>query len=319
MNRNTLQHIVAALVIGATALAQDTPHTTAPAPTLANCPIFPTDHIWNTRIDDLPAHPNSDDFIATIGSEENLHPDFGSGLWEGNPIGIPITIVEPTQAKSEIEFRWENESDPGPYPIPPEPAIEGGNDRHVILLETTSCILYELYDVTKKNDGSWHAGSGAIFDLTNYQLRPPGWTSADAAGLPILPGLVRYDEVMTGSIDHALRFTAPVTRRAYVWPARHYASDREDPAYPPLGQRFRLRADYDTSEFSYEAKVIAQALKHYGMTLADNGSPWFLSGAPDERWNNDNLRDLTRIHGKDFTAIDVTPLLIHPDSGQARP
>lgn len=306
------------MVIGTAALAQDTPHTTEPTPTLANCPIYPADHIWNARIGDLPAHPSSDHFTAAIGREENLHPDFGSGLWEGSPIGIPITIVEPTQARSRIDFHWKSESDPGPYPIPSAPSIEGGNDRHVILLETASCILYELYDVSKQSDGSWRAGSGAIFDLTSYQLRPRGWTSADAAGLPILPGLVRYDEVMSGSIDHALRFTAPVTRRAYVWPARHHASDQEHPAYPPLGQRFRLRANYDTSGFSYEARVIAEALKNYGMILADNGSPWFLSGAPDERWNNEALRDLTRIRGEDFTAIDVTPLLIHPDSGQAR-
>lgn len=285
---------------------------------LEGCSLFPNDNIWNVRIDDLPVHPSSGEFVASIGLDQHAHPDFGSGSWEGSPIGIPVTVVEPDQPKVPIQFVYDEESDQEPYPIPAEPLIEGGNDRHVILLEKETCILYELFDVAQGPDGTWRAGSGAIFDLYSQALRPQGWTSADAAGLPILPGLVRYDEVMSGEIRHALRFTAPVTQRAYVWPARHYASEVEDPAYPPMGQRFRLRADYDTSGFAFEARVVADALKRYGMMLADNGSAWFISGVPDERWNNEHLRDLKQITGADFEAVDVSSLMVHPDSGASR-
>ncbi|MCD6291496.1 MAG: cellulase family glycosylhydrolase, partial [Anaerolineae bacterium] len=213
-------------------------------------------------------------------------------------------------------------SDPGPYPIPPDAPIEGGRgsdgDRHVLIVDRDHCMLYELYDAWPQPDGSWHAGSGAIFDLNSNALRPAGWTSADAAGLPILPGLVRYDEVAAGEIRHAIRFTAPRTRKAYVWPARHYASDLTAGRYPPMGQRFRLRADFDISGFSPQAQVILQALKRYGMILADNGRAWFISGAPDDRWDNDVLHELHQVHGTDFEAVDASSLIVHPDSAQAR-
>jgi hypothetical protein len=221
-----------------------------------------------------------------------------------------------------VTFGYDDESDPGPYPIPPDVPIEGGpssnGDRHVLVLDRGHCILYEMYDAWPQPDGSWEAGSGAVFDLNAYDLRPAGWTSADAAGLPILPGLVRYDEVASGEIRHAIRFTAPQTRRAYVWPARHYASSLTGLQYPPMGQRFRLKTGFDMSGFSPEVQVILQAMKTYGIILADNGSSWFISGAPDERWDNDVLHELGQVHGSDFEAVDVSSLMIDPNSGQAR-
>jgi hypothetical protein len=305
--------------------AQQTPDLAQAPPEIAGCPLFPANNIWNTPVDSLPVDPNSDLYIATInsnGNNETLHPDFGAGLWQGGPIGIPYIDVAGDQAGVSVSFTYHNESDPGPYPIPPDAPIEGGpnssGDRHVIVVDRDNCLLYELFDAWPQPDGSWTAGSGAIFDLNSNALRPDGWTSADAAGLPILPGLVRYDEVAAGEIRHALRFTVPQTRRAYVWPARHYASTLTDTHYPPMGQRFRLKADFDISGFSPEVQVILQALKTYGMILADNGSAWFISGVPDERWNNTVLRELRQVHGSDFEAVDVSSLLVDPDSGQVR-
>jgi hypothetical protein len=288
---------------------------------LESCPVFPADNIWNTPIDTLPVDTNSDLYIDTIGRDTAIHPDFGSE-WEGVPIGIPYMIVDRTQEKIEVNFDYTDESDAGPYPIPDNPLIEGGpngdGDRHILLVDKDTCTLYELFYAVLQDDGSWRAGSGAIFDLTSNALRPDTWTSADAAGLPILPGLVRYDEVAAGEINHALRFTAPETRQGYVWPARHYASNLTDENYPPLGQRFRLKTDYDISGFSPEVQVILVALKTYGMMLADNGSSWFISGAPDERWNNDILRELKQLTGKDFEAVDVSSLMVDENSGEAK-
>jgi hypothetical protein len=294
-------------------------------PRIDGCSIFPTDHIWNVPIDGLPVDVNSAAYINTIGYDTGLHPDFGSGVWppeSTSPIGIPFTTVAGTQSLVDVTFGYDDESDPGPYPIPPDVPIEGGpdsdGDRHVLVLDRDNCVLYELYAAHVESDG-WHAGSGAIFDLGSYDLRPDGWTSADAAGLPILPGLVRYDEVAAGEIRHAIRFTAPQTRRAYVWPARHYASSLTGSQYPPMGQRFRLKASFDISGFSPEVRVILQAMKTYGIILADNGSSWLISGAPDERWDNDVLRELRQVHGSDFEAVDVSLLMVDPDSGQAQP
>jgi hypothetical protein len=289
---------------------------------LAGCPIFPADNIWNLPLDTLPLDANSDTYVATIGADAYAHADFGSGLWEGGPIGIPYVDVPGSQPAVPITFDYDDESDPGPYPIPPDAPIEGGpasdGDRHVLVLERDTCILYEVYYAWPQADGSWQAGSGAVFDLNSNALRPAGWTSADAAGLPILAGLVRYDEVASGEIRHALRFTAPQTRKAYIWPARHYASSLTGQQYPPMGQRFRLRADFDVSGFSPEVQVILRALKRYGMFLADNGSAWYLSGVPDERWDNDDLHELHQLRGSDFEAVDESALMIDPDSGQAR-
>ena len=308
------------------------------SPQVAGCAVFPADHIWNVPIDALPVDVNSAAYVTTIGADEYVHADFGSGEWppgSGAPIGIPCVDVPGSQPQVAVTFEYSDESDPGPYPIPPDASIEGGpdgdGDRHVLVVDRGHCMLYELYDAFPQSDGSWQAGSGAIFDLKSHALRPAGWTSADAAGLPILLGLVRYEEVAgeytraageytraVGEIRHALRFTAPQTRRAYVWPARHYASDLTEAQYPPMGQRFRLRADFDVSGFSQEGQVILRALKKYGMMLADNGAAWYISGVPDERWDNDALHELHQVHGSDFEAVDVSSLMVDPDSGQVR-
>lgn len=293
------------------------------SPTLAGCAVFSADNIWNTRVDHLPAHPLSDLFVATIGADATVHPDFGSGVWppgSNSPIGIPYTDVPGDQARVEVSFVYADESDPGPYPIPPDPPIEGGpsstGDRHVLVVDRDECVLYELFDAQAQPDGSWEAGSGAVFELDSHALRPSGWTSADAAGLPILPGLVRHDEVASGEIRHALRFTAPETRREFVWPARHFASSLDGLEYPPMGQRFRLKADFDTSGFSPAVQVILRALKHYGMILADNGSSWYLSGAPHPGWDNDVLHELDAVRGSHFEAVDAAHLISDPDSAR---
>lgn len=288
---------------------------------IGGCRIFPDDHIWNRRVDRLPVHPQSDAWIATVGRERTLRADFGSGLFQGAPIGIPFVTVAGDQARVPIRFEYADESDAGPYPIPPDVSIEGGpgstGDRHVIVLDRSRCRLYEVYSSYRNEDGSWRAGSGAIFDLNAYGLRPKGWTSADAAGLAILPGLVRYDEVAAGEIRHALRFTVAETHRAYLWPARHFASRLTEAKYPPMGARFRLRADFEMSRFSAETQVILRALQRYGMILADNGSSWYVSGAPDERWRNDRLRELLTVKGSDLEAVDASPLPLDDDSGRS--
>lgn len=288
------------------------------------CPLFPADNIWNTRIDALPVHPLSDAYVDAIGRDVGFHPDFGSGIWppeNGGPIGIPFIVVPANQATVDIDFYYPEESDPGPYPIPPNPPIEGGpsseGDRHILIVQEETCLLYEIYDAHPRPSGGWDAGSGAIFDLRSNALRPAGWTSADAAGLPILPGLVRYEEVVAGEITHALRFTAPETQRAYVWPARHFASDLTAERFPPMGARFRLRATYDITGFDPQVQVILRAMQRYGIILADNGSPWYISGAPNERWDNDILRQLGRLSGDDFEAVDSSTLMLDPNSGEA--
>ena len=293
------------------------------SPSLVGCPIFAEGNVWNTAVDDLPTDPRSSTYVANIGATTGLHPDFGSGTWNGGPIGIPYNIVAGTQQRVSIMFDYADESDPGPYPVPTEPEIEGGpsstGDRHVLVVDEDNCILYELYSAYPQPDGSWTAGSGAIFDLRSNALRPAGWTSADAAGLPILPGLVRYEEVASGEIRHALRFTAPSTRKTYIWPARHYASTIASPDYPPMGQRFRLKADFNTFGFSTEVRVILQALQKYGMILADNGSAWYISGVPDPRWDNDTLvNELRQVPGSAFEAVDESGLMVNPDSGQTK-
>ena len=305
------------------ARAEDLPLITPPPPN--ECTIFPDDNVWNTRVDDLPVHSRSDAYVASIGAGATLHPDFGSGVWppgSTSPIGIPYVEVTGDQANVAITYTaYGDESDPGPWPIPSDAPVEGGpdgtGDRHVIVVNTDACELFELFYAFPESDGSWSAASGAFFDLRSHALRPDGWTSADAAGLPILPGLVRYDEVAAGSIAHAIRFTAAQTQDAYVWPARHEASSITDPDVPPMGQRFRMRADFDITGFSAEVQVILQAFKTYGLILADNGSDWFISGAPDERWDNDVLGELKTIPGSAFEAVDVSGLIIDPDSGRA--
>lgn len=267
---------------------------------------------------------SSQAYVNNIGAGVGMHADFGAGTWNGGPIGIPFVVVPGAQPFVPIDFiLYGDESDPGPYPVPPNAPIEGGSgsegDRHVLVVNRGNCTLYELYYSWPQPDGSWQAGSGAVFDLASNALRPDGWTSTDAAGLPVLPGLVRYDEVASGAIKHALRFTVPRSRQAYVWPGRHIASSSTDPTRPPMGQRFRLKASFDIAPFSAANRVILQALKTYGMFVADNGGSWYLSGAPDERWDNDDLHNLEAgVHGSDFEAVDESSLMVDPDSGQAR-
>ncbi len=278
----------------------------SPGPMLASCPVFPRDNAWNRRVDHLPVDASSKEIVGAIG-EGALHADFGSGLWEGSPIGIPITIVGAQTPRSRVSFEYASESDRAPYPIPDGVRIEGGGDRHAILVDRAACRLYELYALRREGAG-WAAGSGAVWNLRSNHLRRAGWTSADAAGLPILPGLARYDEVARGRIDHALRFTVERTRRAYVWPARHFASSDTDPALPPMGLRLRLRADYPIGGFPRQARIVLQALKQYGMVVADNGTSWMISGAPDRRWSNDQLHTLGRVPGSAFEVVDPRAL-----------
>jgi hypothetical protein len=282
-------------------------------PTAPACPIFPANNAWNERVDTLPVTADSAQLIASIGLGTGLHPDFGSGLWDGGPIGIPFDVVSKSTPRSRVRFGYADESDKGTYPIPKSVHIEGGaqsdGDRHALLLDRSACKLYELYDL-HGSGSSWTAGSGAIWNLRSNRLRPAGWTSADAAGLPIFPGLARYDEVARGVIDHALRFTTSRTRRAYVYPARHDASSSDDPSLPPMGLRVRLKASVDISRFPKQARTVLQALKTYGMILADNGSSWYISGAPNPKWSNDDLHTLGQITGADFEVVDTSSL--HP-------
>ncbi|MFN0101673.1 MAG: hypothetical protein ACKV2U_06225 [Bryobacteraceae bacterium] len=292
----------------------------AQGPTIGGCPVFPVDNIWNTPVDQLAIHPSSSTWIATIGATGGVHADFGAGIWDGGPIGIPFVPVPATQPKYPATFLYQSESDTGPYAVPLNAPIEGGSgstgDRHAISVETGNCILYEIYRAFPQSS-SWKGDSGAIFSLLSNALRPATWTSADAAGLPIFAGLVRYDEIAAGEIRHAIRFTVPQTQKAYVWPARHYASSLTGAQYPPMGARFRLRAGFDVSSYSLTNRIILNAMKKYGMMLADNGSKWYISGAPDSRWNDSDLHNLGNVKGSDFEAVDVAPLIVDINSGQA--
>lgn len=288
---------------------------------LAGCPLFPADNVWNTRIDALPVHARSATFIATIGAGTGVHPDFGT-VWNGGPIGIPYTTTPGTQPLVPISFYYPDESDPGPYPIPPNAPIEYGSDHHILIVDRDHCKLYEVYDAATSDGGaSWDAGSGATWNLNSNALRPDTWTSADAAGLPILPGLVRYDEVASGVITHALRFTIRGTDGTHVWPARHRTptASQNNPNLPPMGQRFRLKSSFNIGTFSPTVQVILTALKNYGMFVADNGGDWYLGGAPDSRWDDDMLvTELRRVHGSDFEAVDESSLMVNVNSGQVR-
>jgi len=317
---------IATLALGDTPASQPVPASTpsptetdAPAsgPTIGGCPVFPPDNIWNARVDTLPVHPMSHAWIDSIGRNAGFHMDFGSGEWDGGPIGIPYNLVAgSTVKKHPVDFYYPDESDPGPYPIPDNPRQEYGSDGHILIVATDSCTLYEIYDASFRN-GNWSGGSGAIWDLKSNALRPADWTSADAAGLPILPGLVRYDEIASGEIKHALRFTARATA-GYVWPARHLTSPAQN-GIPPMGARFRLKSDYDISAFPKELQIILQAMKTYGIILADNGSNWYVSGMPDDRWNNDMLHQLDVLTGNDFEAVDASRLMVDPNSAAVWP
>jgi hypothetical protein len=276
-------------------------------PSAPRCPVFPASSPWNRRVDRLPVAAGSDVMIRSIGVAGSVHADFGSGLWDGAPIGIPFDVVSKAAPRSKVSFEYDDESDHVGYPIPRKVHIEGGSDRHALLLDKSACRLYELGGLAHSG-GRWQAWAGAVWSLRSNRLRPAGWTSADAAGLPIFPGLARWDEAKRGVIDHALRFTAARTRRAYVWPARHYASPSTDPSLPPMGLRVRLKASFDVRPFPRQARIVLVALKRYGMILADNGSNWYVSGAPSPGWSNDQLHTLGRVHGSDFEVVDASSL-----------
>ena len=302
-------------LLAAAAAAFTLTGASAPAPKLAGCPVFPASSVWNARVDRLPVAASSAQLIASIGVSDHVHADFGNGLYDGSRIGIPYVVVHgKTIAGSRVSFDYADESDKGPYPIPASVPIEGApahaneGDRHALIVDRDSCRLYELYAL-RRAGGHWAAGSGAVFDLRSNKLRPAGWTSADAAGLPILPGLARWDgDASTGRIDHALRFTVERTRRAYIYPARHDASSSNDASLPPMGLRVRLKASVSIASLPRQARIVAQAMKTYGLILADNGSNWFVSGAPSPHWSNDELHALGSLSGADFEVVDTSRL-----------
>lgn len=292
------------LLYGSTVLAQN---DEIASPMVGDCPIFPEDNAWNLDVSEFPVHENSDNFIASISADgdEYLHADFG----EPAEYGIPYVVVDGDQPLVPITFTdYGDESDPGPYPVPDDAPVEGGGDRHVLVVDDENCTLYELYNAEFNGEG-WDASSGAVFDLLSNELRPEGWTSADAAGLPIFPGLVRYDEVEAGAINHALRFTVQQSQRGYIYPATHYASSSDDPDLPPMGLRLRLSADYDISDYTGQARVVLEALRTYGMIVADNGTSWFISGATDPRWDDDDLNQLKDVPGSAFEVVETGEII----------
>ena len=300
------------IALAAAAIAQGRPVPGAPS-----CPMTPANSFWHADVSALPVHAQSPAWVASIGTSAGLKADFGSGTWNGGPIGIPYTTVPGTQPRVPVAFEYADESDPGPYPVPANAPIEGGSsstgDRHVLVVDRDACRLWELYSAYPQSGGaSWTAGSGATWDLNSNAMRPLGWTSGDAAGLPILPGLVRADEVAAGEIDHVIRFTAPRTYNS-VWPASHKASTG-GASDPPMGAWFRLKASFDISGFSAQNQVILRALKMHGMVLADNGSAWFMSGVPDPAWNNSDLNLLRSVPGSAFEAVDVSTLEVSSTS-----
>ena len=308
------------LVVAALSLAVAAPAAGAPSLAASGCPLFPAGNVWHADVSRLPVHPRSGTYLAAMGTGAGIHADFGSRTWDGGPIGIPYTVVPAGQARVPVRFGYAAESDPGPYPIPPDAPVEGGQgadgDRHVLVVQAGSCRLYELFDAHREGAG-WRAGSGAVWDLRSNRLRPAGWTSADAAGLPILAGLVRYEEVARGRIDHAIRVTVNRSQASYLWPARHHAG-QADPSLPPMGLRLRLKAGVDLSGFPYQARVILAAMRSHGLVVADNGSSGFIGGVPDERWDNDALHQLGRVTLADFEAVDTAPLRVSASSAAFR-
>jgi hypothetical protein len=297
------------------------PQVIAAGPTIAGCPVFPADNAWNTDISNLPVDSHSASWLANSGGPSlRIHPDFGdSGT--SMPYGIPFIVTNSSHPMVNVTFQYADESDPGPYPFGPDTPIEGGagsgGDQHAIMLDSSNCTLYELYDANYSPQGST-AGSGAIWNLRSDALRPSGWTSADAAGLPILPGLLRQDEVAAGLVRHAIRMTVQTTDKLFIWPARHQAGSVSDPSYPPMGARFRLKGSVDISHFSRDTQVVLTAMKHYGLMVADNGSNWYFQGAAQPGWDNAMLDELKSIPVSDFEAVDTSSLIIDPNSGAAR-
>jgi hypothetical protein len=307
----TLASLLCALVAASCSVgAAASPVARSPIPG-TGCTVFPADNIWNTDVSGLPVHAKSAAWLASMqASTTNLHPDFGKA-----PYGFPLATVDNTHSTTFVHFLWPDESDPGPYPFGPDTPLEGGSDRHALMTNIDTCVLYELY-LAHWNGGDPKAGSGAIFDLGSNHLRPDGWTSADAAGLPILPGLVQYQEVQAGAIAHAIRFTADLTDCSHIWPARHDAGTC-NPNYPPMGARFRLKASFSLAGFSRPAKVILRAMKRFGFLLADNGSNFYFQGTQDARWTNSLLDQLKTVPGSAFEAVDESACQVSADSAQA--
>jgi hypothetical protein len=311
----TLAAICAAATVTPAGLAAGASAHHAPPPAMQKvaapsqpygCQVFPADNPLNQEIADAPASPNSAAYVASIGLSAHLHPDFGA-----NPgYGIPYTVVGAEQTKVPIRFtKYREESDPGPYPVPAGAPVEMGSDHHVLVAQEGSCKLYELYKAHHSATKGWSAASGAVFDLTSNALRPEGFTSADAAGLPIFPLLVRYPEVQAGQIDHALRVTVPESQRGYIHPATHFASTSSDPNLPPMGLRLRLKASYSLAGVHGQALVVLEALKRYGLIVVDNGSPWYITGAPDPRWSESDLEQIKQVPGSAFEAVETGPIL----------
>ena len=302
--------IAIAMLTGSTAVALGTQASAAPVPG-TSCDVFPVDNIWNTRVDSLPVNPMSDRWLRSAGAAAtNLHPDFGPPSY-----GIPFNIVGRAHATVSVNFLYADESAQGPYPFDARTPIEGGTDRHALTVQKGTCTLYELYDA-RWNGGNPKAGSGAVFDLGSNALRTDSWTSADAAGLPILPGLVRWDEVAAGKIAHAIRFTVGCTKDEHIWPARHDAGVN-DPDCPPMGARFRLKSDFDLTTFSHAARVILRAMQRYGMFVADNGSNWFFQGTVDDHWKNALLDELKSVPASAFEAVDESACMVKANSAKA--
>jgi hypothetical protein len=308
-----LRHISLAAAAVAALFALTPASAPAATPAIGKCPLFPAAQ-WNLRVDKLPRLPHSDRMIRAIGRSAPIHPDFGSGRWKGGRIGIPFTTVGPGQRHVPVSFDDFRYSDPGPYPLPattPIEAVPGRNtDRHAIVVDQHHCRLYELYNARRLPGAlAWRAGSGATWDLRSNNLRPDGWTSADAAGLPMFPLLVRYDEVAAGAIDHALRIAVPKTRKGWIFPARHDSSDLTNPSLPRMGQRLRLKSSVDENRFPSQARAVVRALKRYGAIVADQGAPWHLTGAPDDRWKMDQVFSIeNKLRGGDFEVVDTARL-----------
>ncbi|MBO3749518.1 hypothetical protein J5X84_25860 [Streptosporangiaceae bacterium NEAU-GS5] len=316
--RNHTRHI--ALIAAATSLCVTGAARPSTAQTQqARCTIFPADNFWHANVSKLPRSRYSAAWVASIGAKNRLKGDFGSGIWDGEPFGVPITDVPAGTKKVKVRFTWADESDRGPYPLPRNTRVENGprstGDRHVLAFDRTACVSYELYNARPQSGGTWKADSGAIFNLRSNKLRPTGWTSADAAGLSMLAPLVKYDEVASGVIDHALRVTVPRVRNTFIWPASHHVGSATSSALPPMGAWFRLKASVNISRYPKPVRVILQALKTHGAIVADIGSAWYITGTQDNRWNNDAIAALGSIRGSDFEAVDASSLMAARRSG----
>jgi hypothetical protein len=323
--RFVLGAVVGALLLSGTTYAASSPGDVAPRsmpvakrPVAGTaCPTFPADNYWHADIRRLPVEPRSKTWLSHMSTGVDLHPDFGPSFGHGPNYGLPVTVVAHSHPRVRVRFQYAGESDRVRYPLGRDTRIEGGGDRHAIIVDKGSCRLYETY-ATRKRDGRWHAGSGAVWSLTSNHLRPNGWTSADAAGLPILPGLLRWNEVKHRDIDHAIRFTTDVTSAHHLWPARHDAGSRRSWSYPPMGARFRLRASYHPTGFGPKAMAVVKAMKTYGLVLADNGSPWYFQGERSAHWPNALVEQLKRIPASGFVAVDTSSLRVSKNSGEAR-